>query len=48
MNDIVVFFQAWSFGVTNSLPVAPFDYNLNGRIDVNDIVAYFNLIWNTT
>jgi hypothetical protein len=45
INDIVVFFQSWSFGITNSLPVAPFDYNGNGRIDVNDIVEYFNLIW---
>lgn len=48
MNDIVVFFQAWSYGVTNSLPVAPFDYNQNGRVDVNDIVTYFNLIWKTS
>lgn len=41
-NDVVIFFQAWSTGVTNSLPVPPFDYNKNGIIEVNDIVVYFN------
>lgn len=44
-NDVVVFFHSWSTGITNSLPVAPFDYNKNGRVDVNDVVEYFNLIW---
>jgi len=45
IDDIVVFFRAWSLGTTEGLPVAPFDYNKNGRIDVNDIVVFFGKHW---
>ncbi len=42
-NDVTVFFRAWSAGSLQSAPVAPYDYNHNGRIDTDDIVEFFDV-----
>ena len=43
--DVTVFFNTWVSGGFAGMPVPPFDYNHNNRIDTDDIVEYFNLIW---
>jgi len=43
--DVTVFFNTWVSGGFAGMPVPPFDYNNNNRIDTDDIVKYFNLIW---
>ena len=43
--DVTVFFNTWVSDGFTGLPIPPFDYNHNNRIDTQDIVEYFNLIW---
>jgi hypothetical protein len=43
--DVTVFFNTWISGGFAGMPIVPFDYNHNYRIDTDDIVEYFNLIW---
>ncbi|HPP79026.1 MAG TPA: hypothetical protein PLA23_12480, partial [Methanospirillum sp.] len=43
--DVTVFFNTWVSGGFTGMPIPPFDYNNNNRIDTDDIVKYFNLIW---
>lgn len=43
--DVTAFFNAKAGGALVGLPVAPFDYNQNGRIDDHDIIVFFNRYW---
>ncbi|OQB38150.1 MAG: PKD domain protein [Euryarchaeota archaeon ADurb.Bin165] len=44
-KDVDVFFNTWVSEGFAGMPVTPFDYNSNDRIDTDDIVKFFNLIW---
>lgn len=43
--DVSAFHTAWTYGSLEGLPVPPFDYNSNNRIDLDDIRVYFNRVW---
>lgn len=43
--DVTAFFNTWVNDGFTGMPIPPFDYNHNNRIDTDDIVEYFNLIW---
>lgn len=44
-NDVKVFFKTWVNTGFAGMPIAPFDYYKNNKIDAKDIVEFFNLIW---
>ncbi len=44
-KDVTAFFNAWVSDGLDGMPIPPFDYNNNGRRDVDDVVEFFHRIW---